>query len=739
MPKTIQYSFVFVTLIVLVSVALGDTFDQTVTQIKTLKVELEENQTSVAEKREQVDTLITEFRENHPLGAPQDPFESDADYAARLQRLESVVSQRLAELEELHLSTLLSRRSQIQTQLARLYRTVFLTDNITATLGTYDANNEFFPLTFQLGEQSIETHLNIKKDAARNLYENWEEVSVTGSIVIDPGYRRGLVKVKLVYTPLWEEGVTSTLDRLYDLGNNNSIAFSPDGKYLATSSSDEYGIADIWTVEDGEKFRKMDHGDWVYAVAFSPDGKYFATAGQDETRSWWHGKAIVWEMSSGTKIHTIEHPSYVYAATFSPTGKYLATARQPEWWLGRTNLWNVNSGDWVRSVTYEARKDTIQALTFSPSGKLLVTGNRRKSSWLLDKATLWQTSSGDATLHFEHKNGVYAVAFNPNGKYLATGNNGSVTLWEVSSGRSVRQIELPDTIAYAVAFSPDGKYLAVGKRNGYIDFFRIGDSEITLETEITKEKSIYASGEVRDLAWHPDGNLISDGRKVYRTLLEPIVTDLAATPLNTRRDVNNDGVVNVADLVLVAANFGKSFAADANPNPDVNRDGVVDRADIIQVILSLEAAGAPSTAPQLTAEILQRWIDDAKQLNNPNAAFQRGIRVLEQLLTTLTETEAIPEKTSLLSNYPNPFNPETWIPYQLAAAADVTVRIYSTNGTLVRTLELGHRPVGIYQHRTRAAYWDGRNAQGEQVASGIYFYTLTAGDFTATQKMLLMK
>ena len=737
MPKTIQYSFVFVTLIVLVSVALGDTFDQTVAQIKTLKVELEENQASMTEKREQVDTLITEFRENHPLGAPQDQFESDADYAARLQQLESAVSQHLAELVEQHLSTLLSRRSQIQIQLARLYRTVFLTDNITATLGTYDANNEFFPITFQLGEQSIETHLNIKKDAARNLYENWEEVSVTGWIVIDPGYRRGLAKVKLVYTPLWEEGVTWTLG-LYDLGNNNSIAFSPDGKYLATGSNGEYGIANIWTVEDGEKFRKVDHGDWVYAVAFSPDGQYLATAGQDETRYSYNGKAIIWNMNKGTKIQTIEHSQHIRAVAFSPDSKYLATARLRYSYEGSLFLWKVQGGS-IWGTTYRSNSSTINALTFTPDGKYLVTGKVRRYSYRLDHATLWEISDGRAARNFEHKSGVYSVSVSPNGKYLATGNNGSVTLWEVSSGRSVRQIELPNTIAYAVAFSPDGKYLAVGKRNGYIDFFRIGDAEITLETEITKEKSIYTRFEVRDLAWHPDGNLISDGRKVYRTLLEPIVTDLAATPLNTRRDVNNDGVVNVADLVLVAANFGKSFAADANPNPDVNRDGVVDRADIIQIILSLEAAGAPSAAPQLTAEILQRWIDDAKQLNNPNAAFQRGIRVLEQLLTTLTETEAIPEETSLLSNYPNPFNPETWIPYQLAAAADVTVRIYSANGTIVRTLELGHRSAGIYQNRTRAAYWDGRNAQGEQVASGIYFYTLTAGDFTATQKMLLMK
>ena len=95
------------------------------------------------------------------------------------------------------------------------------------------------------------------------------------------------------------------------------------------------------------------------------------------------------------------------------------------------------------------------------------------------------------------------------------------------------------------------------------------------------------------------------------------------------------------------------------------------------------------------------------------------------------------EENTLLVNYPNPFNPETWIPYQLSESADVTVSIYSVNGSLIRTLALGHQAAGLYRSRSRAAYWDGRNAFGERVASGLYFYTLTAGDFTATRKMLI--
>ena len=98
-----------------------------------------------------------------------------------------------------------------------------------------------------------------------------------------------------------------------------------------------------------------------------------------------------------------------------------------------------------------------------------------------------------------------------------------------------------------------------------------------------------------------------------------------------------------------------------------------------------------------------------------------------------------PNATALHANYPNPFNPETWIPYQLQKPADVQISIHSQSGVLVRELSLGYQAAGQYVSRSRAAYWDGRNQLGESVASGLYFYTLTAGDFSATRRMLILK
>ena len=201
-------------------------------------------------------------------------------------------------------------------------------------------------------------------------------------------------------------------------------------------------------------------------------------------------------------------------------------------------------------------------------------------------------------------------------------------------------------------------------------------------------------------------------------------------------DVNADGVVNVQDLVLVSSRLGQAGENAA----DVNRDGVVNIQDLVLVAGALgNAAAAPSAWHAASAELpsrarVEQWLAAAYRVPHTDARLLRGIDWLEHLLAALP-----PEETALLANYPNPFNPETWIPYQLAEPAAVTVRIYSVEGRLVRTLVLGHQPAGMYHRKSRAAYWDGRNAQGEKVASGIYFYTLTAGDFTATRKMLIRK
>lgn len=205
-------------------------------------------------------------------------------------------------------------------------------------------------------------------------------------------------------------------------------------------------------------------------------------------------------------------------------------------------------------------------------------------------------------------------------------------------------------------------------------------------------------------------------------------------------DVDGNGVVNIHDLVFIAARFGQEGQSPA----DVNGDKRVDIRDLV-LAAALMTAGtaAPSTYTLIGTrhdnlpvqlEDIQLWLTQAQHLDLSKPMLRRGINVLGHLMDALT-----PKKTHLLANYPNPFNPETWIPYQLAKPADVTLTIYAADGRLIRTLALGHQSAGTYHSKSRAAHWDGRNALGELVASGVYFYTLKAGEFTATRKMLIRK
>ena len=206
-------------------------------------------------------------------------------------------------------------------------------------------------------------------------------------------------------------------------------------------------------------------------------------------------------------------------------------------------------------------------------------------------------------------------------------------------------------------------------------------------------------------------------------------------PIYTQSDVNQDGTVNIQDLVIIANAIGHPGAADAELNADINADGVVDILDLVQVANDIgEGSAAAPAIYTPTAEQVQSWLAQIREINDGSPDFRRAISVLETLLHTV-----LPEMTVLLPNYPNPFNPETWIPYQLANVSDVQITIYDTKGIVVRTLDLGHQAAGYYTRRNSAAYWDGRNSLGEPVASGVYFYQLQAGSVSHLRKMAILK
>ena len=201
-------------------------------------------------------------------------------------------------------------------------------------------------------------------------------------------------------------------------------------------------------------------------------------------------------------------------------------------------------------------------------------------------------------------------------------------------------------------------------------------------------------------------------------------------------DVNKDGAVNNTDAGLVIDALGTR-----NARYDVNGDGTANFLDVVLVFDNRDdnVAGAPTIVGNLKLsaakiDVIEEQIDLLIATNDRSPAAMRTLVYLQQLLAT-----ARPEKTQLLANYPNPFNPETWIPYELATDTHVRITIYNTQGVVIRSLQFGHQSAGYYTGRDRAAYWDGRNALGEQVASGLYFYQLETDEMSSMRKMVILK
>ena len=211
-------------------------------------------------------------------------------------------------------------------------------------------------------------------------------------------------------------------------------------------------------------------------------------------------------------------------------------------------------------------------------------------------------------------------------------------------------------------------------------------------------------------------------------------------------DVNSDGVIDIQDLLLVSNSFGVETLE--YPKADVNNDGRVDIIDLLLVASHLgessnESAPRISTLPLQHVDRIEEWLSEARLTDDGSTIFRKGIANLETLINSV-----IPKQSVLLPNFPNPFNPETWIPYDLAEDADVNIHIYNLKGVSVKQLSIGFQAAGSYRTQSRAAFWDGRNSTGEPVASGTYFYSLTAryrnktlsqNPLIATRRMVIVK
>ena len=542
----------------------------------------------------------------------------------------------------------------------------------------------------------------------------------------------------------------------------HALAYSPDGRLLASGSNDK--TVRFWNAETGEYLRTLAGSTvTIKSVAFSPDGRVLASAG---------GGIRMWDAATGELLRTLHgHRGWVNSVAFSPDGSLLASGGDDI----TVRLWDAATGNHLRTLEERTSgvRSAVRSLAFSPDGRVLAS-----TSW--HEIRLWDVMTGGLKRSLKgHTEPVNSVAFSPDGRTLASGSDdGSVLLWEFSptinvnatanvSPTSVQSPALGTrftiTLTVAAAENVVGYQATLQFDSTAIRFVRrangnyLNDGAFAAPPAV-EENSVTVAATLLAGVSGGDGTLatltfeVIDFKDSSLTLSEiilvtadgdrhfPRIENDQTLVASTRAtgivgDVNRDGVVNVRDLVLIGANLGQTGRHVA----DVNGDGIVDIVDLVKVAGEIENGMAAPQAPSsltssLSATDVKRWLDLSKGLSLTDATLRRGVLMLENLLKTFS-----PEESALLPNYPNPFNPETWIPYHLADDSDVVITIYDVAGMLVRQLNLGHRQAGFYADKGRAAYWDGRGMRGESVASGTYFYQLHAGDFSAMRRMVIVK
>ena len=542
--------------------------------------------------------------------------------------------------------------------------------------------------------EPIQTLEGLQLESKNNRVRVWDANSGKIAFTHTAELRRHWLS-SIVFSSDWKLNVRATdvvpslKEHLYEI---RSVAFSPDGSTLAIAMKDwDSGWGDeivirLWDTRTGEILYALT-GHWnadnvltdIY-VAFSPDGDTLASAGSSRSM------VRLWDARTGKLLGRPEtFADGVRSIAFSPDGSTLVWTEGPV-----IRSWDVGTG--LRRWPYfGGHSRNVNSIAFSPDGATLASGSRDGSIGLWDVYV-----RENKQLFYAHEAGVTSVAFSPDGFTLASGGRDkTVRLWDARTGEHIRALNGQMDESVTVAFSHDGELLA-SCSSGLEPWSDNSDHTIRVWDARTGDHLHTLEGHtdgVSCMAFFPGVPILASGSY-----------DNTIRIWDTRTGENIHTLQGHTDAVTSVA-----FSPDGN---------------------TLLSGSWNSTILLWQFRRFRTWGD----IKHAAADSTIYTPILSPSSTALS-----PLESALLPNYPNPFNPETWIPYQLEKPAHVTLAIFDLNGKAVRSLAVGYQPAGIYRSRGRAAYWDGRNEIGERMGNGVYFCTLSAGDFSATRKMVVGK
>lgn len=537
------------------------------------------------------------------------------------------------------------------------------------------------------------------------LNEFGDNLFILEDFSLSPDEKVALFQYYINEVVLWDTEHNRRLAFWADYLSGYEWALSPDGHSLVMVNA---AMMKIWDVPS-RSLRKVivPHNETFREFAISPDSRTIAV-GQDpwiELRDIYTGEVTGQFRYSGHST-----------IAFSQTGQRIATERF---------LLDINDPE--NREVLESRGYSSTAFS---AGDIYLAARDRE-----DLIHLWEQQDGKYVYRYALHSPVEGVpTFIPSldgVPLLAVVNSKRVAVWELRE-QPRRLLILDIDAMWPIHFSGDGRYLFADSEDGlqiwdWREQKRIQHPPLPEYLGVSRDASVIVT-----MSYETGQILIWDGKSLLPP--EPAVS----------YDINRDGVVNILDLVEAASQFGQ---IGTHLSGDVNGDGKVDVADLELIGLRLgENAAAPSLHFNRPNPIVSYQASSVKRQFQALTALEsletpsRGANLARDMLKAwLSHIEPPVTDTKLLPNYPNPFNPETWIPYQLAKAAHVQIRIYDVAGHLVRELDLGTKPTGSYLSRESAAYWDGRNGAGETVSSGIYWYELYTSSFSATRKMVIQK